>query len=61
MKRVFAMTTALAFAGTVALMQGASGQTGDGWTQLFDGKTLNGWTSVGNGNWRVEDGAIVAD
>jgi hypothetical protein len=61
MKRVFAMTTALAFAGTVALMQGASGQTGTGWTQLFDGKTLNGWTSVGNGNWRVEDGAIVAD
>ena len=61
MKRVFAITTALVFAGTVALMQGASGQTGTGWTQLFDGKTLTGWTSVGNGNWRVEDGAIVAD
>ena len=61
MKRAFAITTALVFAGTVALMQGAASQTGTGWTQLFDGKTLGDWQSVGNANWRVEDGAIVAD
>jgi hypothetical protein len=61
MKRVFAITTALAFAGTVALLQGASGQTGTGWTQLFDGKTMDGWSQVGSANWRVEDGALVAD
>lgn len=36
-------------------------QTGDGWTQLFDGKTLGDWDMVGETNWRVEDGAIVAD
>jgi hypothetical protein len=30
-----------------------------GWTSLFDGKTLNGWHKVGDGNWVVEDGAIV--
>ncbi len=36
-------------------------QTGDGWTQLFDGKNLGDWTMVGETNWRVEDGAIVAD
>jgi hypothetical protein len=39
----------------------ASGQTGSGWTQLFDGKTLGDWDRVGETNWRVEDGAIVAD
>ena len=31
----------------------------DGWTSLFDGSTLNGWS--GDSNWKVEDGAIVAE
>jgi Domain of Unknown Function (DUF1080) len=31
----------------------------DGWTPLFDGKTLNGWS--GDANWKVEDGAIVVE
>jgi 3-keto-disaccharide hydrolase len=31
----------------------------DGWTSLFDGKTLVGWS--GNEYWRVEDGAIVIE
>jgi Domain of Unknown Function (DUF1080) len=40
----------------------AMAQSGDGWTQLFDGKTIgDGWDRVGETNWRVEDGAIVAD
>ena len=40
----------------------ASAQSGPGWTQLFDGKTIgDGWNRVGETNWRVEDGAIVAD
>jgi len=39
----------------------ANGQTGTGWTQVFDGKTLDGWTQLGTANWRVEDGVIVAD
>jgi hypothetical protein len=38
----------------------------DGWTRLFDGKTMNGWRLMavhgGNGGvWTVEDGALVAD
>jgi len=36
-------------------------QTGPGWVQLFDGKTMGDWTSTGEANWRVEDGALVAD
>jgi hypothetical protein len=40
----------------------AAGQSGPGWVSLFDGKTLgDGWNRVGEANWRVEDGAIVAD
>jgi hypothetical protein len=41
---------------------GATGQTGPGWVTLFDGKAIGDeWTRVGETNWRVEDGAIVAD
>ena len=29
--------------------------------KLFDGKNLGDWDQVGEANWRVEDGAIVAD
>jgi hypothetical protein len=39
----------------------AAAQTGPGWVSLFDGKSLDGWDRVGESNWRVEDGAIVAD
>jgi hypothetical protein len=40
----------------------AAGQSGGGWTVLFDGKTIGDeWNRVGETNWRVEDGAIVAD
>src|SRR5215467_8532801 len=31
----------------------------EGWTSLFDGKTLNGWS--GDSLWKVEDGAITIE
>src|SRR5262249_2355151 len=34
-------------------------QEHDGWTSLFDGKTLNGWS--GDANWKIEDGAITIE
>src|SRR5437773_4742933 len=34
-------------------------QEHEGWTSLFDGKTLKGWS--GDDNWKVEDGAIVIE
>ena len=38
------------------------GQSDAGWTTLIDGaKGLDNWNRVGDANWRVEDGAIVAD
>jgi 3-keto-disaccharide hydrolase len=44
--------------------QQMSGQGDAGWVTLLDGsnpKTLDNWNRVGDANWRVEDGAIVAD
>src|SRR5215475_12728515 len=61
MTRLSAITIALALAGAATFIQGALAQTGTGWTQLFDGKSLDGWDQVGTANWRVEDGALVAD
>jgi hypothetical protein len=50
-----------AFAGIDGTHQAAA-QSGPGWVTLFDGKTLGDqWDRVGESNWRVEDGAIVAD
>lgn len=39
----------------------ASGQTGEGWITLLDSKTMGVWGRVGESNWRLEDGAVVAD
>lgn len=32
-----------------------------GWITLFDGKTLDGWSQVGQSNWHVADGVLIAD
>jgi hypothetical protein len=34
-------------------------QSDDGWTSLFDGKTLKGWTPRGGGVWSVDEGTIL--
>ena len=63
MTRLF--TRAFTAFAAIAAINGApvaNSQSGPGWVQLFDGKTLDGWApSDDNVNWRVEDGAIVAD
>jgi hypothetical protein len=33
----------------------------DGWVTLFDGKTLDHFDKLGDANWRIEDGTVVAD
>jgi hypothetical protein len=38
----------------------AAGQTGEGWITLLDSKTMGEWDKVGESNWRLEDGAVVA-
>ena len=32
-----------------------------GWTVLFDGKNLDNFSPIGDANWRIEDGVLVAD
>jgi hypothetical protein len=46
----------------VLALAGCSHMRGDtGWITLLDGKTLENWNVVGDANWRIEDGAAVAD
>jgi hypothetical protein len=39
----------------------AAAQADAGWITLFDGKNLDNWKAIGDANWRLEDGAVVAD
>lgn len=44
-------------------LAGCAGPAGSrgGWTTLFDGastRTLDGWSPLGEGNWRIADGAL---
>jgi hypothetical protein len=61
--RRFALSLGLATAviAAPALLSPAAAQTGPGWTVLLDEKTMGDWDRVGETNWRVEDGLVVAD
>jgi len=39
----------------------AGAQSNPGWFSLFDGETFTNWDQIGTANWRLENGAIVAD
>src|ERR1700687_1129514 len=54
---------AVAVAAAVALTSAhpASAQAKDGWVTLFDGKSLDHFSPIGDANWRIEDGVLVAD
>jgi len=58
-----AISTALLLAGLAGLpfSQQAQAQSEAGWIVLFDGKSLDNWNQIGDANWRIEDGAAVAD
>jgi len=58
-RSIIALVTVCAAAVTFQPLSHAQGQ--DGWITLFDGKNLDNWTPIGTANWRLEDGAVVAD
>ena len=60
MKRLTTCASALLM-GFVALQSPAAAQTGDGWVTLLDSTKMGDWDRVGESNWRMEDGALVAD
>jgi hypothetical protein len=51
----------LVAAATLGPTQRSAAQSGPGWTVLLDDKTMGEWDKVGESNWRLENGAVVAD
>ena len=51
---LFSAIAAVQYTGT------ASGQAGDGWITLFDGKNLDQWQGDGTATFKIEDGSVVA-
>lgn len=50
----------IVLAGFAALLL-LSSQGSTGWKTLFDGKSLDQWTQIGDANWRLADGYVQAD
>jgi hypothetical protein len=61
MKRWSAFGAALLLVGFAALSPSHRAAAADGWVTLFDGKNLDNFDQIGNANWRIEDGSVVAD
>ncbi|MGE0848612.1 MAG: DUF1080 domain-containing protein [Hyphomicrobiaceae bacterium] len=62
-RRAYALAVGLVAVVLVALQFAprAASQTGQGWITLLDGTKMGDWNKVGESNWRLEDGAVVAD
>lgn len=50
---------ALGFAATYVSPKAAGQEAG--WITLFDGKSMDGWSPVGQSNWHIADGVLIAD
>lgn len=56
-----ARTVALVAVACASLLGAQPARAQEGWTVLFDGKNLDHFNKIGDANWRIEDGAVVAD
>ena len=54
-------SSALALVIAVVAVPAPHAQEGPRWTVLLGGTSLDGWNQVGESNWRIEDGVVVAD
>jgi hypothetical protein len=63
MKRRTFLSTTLLILGLIAAggPQEVQAQASTEWISLFDGKNLDSFTPIGDANWRIEDGSVVAD
>ena len=52
---------AMLLAGFAALSYAPQASGENGWVTLFDGKSLDNFNAIGDANWRLEDGVVVAD
>jgi len=55
------MKHVIAIAACVASLSVAASAQDQKWTTIVDGKTMGDFDKVGAANWRIEDGALVAD
>ena len=55
------MKHVIAIAACVASLSVAASAQDQKWTTIVDGKTMGDFDKVGGANWRIEDGALVAD
>lgn len=61
MKRLSAFAAGLLVVALALSGCATEGPSKGGWVTLFDGSSLANWYKVGNANWRLEGGAVVAD
>ncbi len=65
MKRRDVLKAGLFSIGTAALalarIGAAAAQADAGWVTLLDGSNLDNWSPIGTANWKLADGALVAD
>jgi hypothetical protein len=63
MKRLSTIAVGLLLVACAGLwhLQQASGQADAGWVTLFDGSSLDNWSPIGDANWKLADGVVVAD
>jgi hypothetical protein len=52
---------AMLVVGFAALSWSPQASSETGWVTLFDGKSMDNFNKIGDANWRIEDGMIVAD
>lgn len=59
MKRLSRIIIALLVAGLTLF--GCASMGGGEWVTLFDGKDLDQWYIIGDGDWKLENGLVMAD
>jgi len=59
MKRLSRIIIALLVAGVTLF--GCASMRGGEWVSLFDGKDLDQWYIIGDGDWKLENGLVMAD
>jgi hypothetical protein len=62
-KRPSATLLGLLAVGAAALWSSSpsTGQTEGGWVTLFDGSNLDNWHPIGDADWKLADGVVMAD
>jgi hypothetical protein len=61
MKRIFAFAMGALLVFTLIGCGSQPGRSEEGWVTLLDGTNLNNWTTIGNANWRLNEGTAQAE